>query len=349
VQHEGSRQRITRPLDGSRAEIDVLNERRSEDGLLLFTPQFGAFTPESKGEIEVVVRIEEPVGIRPLPRSVPGEVLDVHRGDGGTPILFDQVVLAARGRSAVAFVRGLEPGERLQFSQEITDVGFGCRGHVDYPWDDVYAAIGGGFVFLRDGDVWRSDDRGATQSEPRTAVCLNDDAVYFVVVDGRNNALSIGMSFDALAEFCRDELGATWGLNQDGGGSSTMVVNGRVVNTPSDGWERPVANGLLMMALEPAVRSNRFEPGFDVVLQIPTAVRLGPGETQPVGGFFDVGAYATIAAAPPGLQGAFAQGSFWWKVQSGQELAWIPEQALVTPHEALSLFRLPPPSQAVAP
>ena len=43
-------------------------------------------------------------------------------------------------------------------------------------------------------------------------------------------SISVGMSIHELAVFARDTLGATWGVAQDGGGSSTMVINGQVVN-----------------------------------------------------------------------------------------------------------------------
>ena len=33
-------------------------------------------------------------------------------------------------------------------------------------------------------------------------------------------------------------------MNLDGGGSSVMVINGEIVNKPSDGWERPVSMAL---------------------------------------------------------------------------------------------------------
>lgn len=41
-------------------------------------------------------------------------------------------------------------------------------------------------------------------------------------------------------------LGAVNAMNFDGGGSSTMVIGGSVVNSPSDGRERAVADGLLI-------------------------------------------------------------------------------------------------------
>jgi exopolysaccharide biosynthesis protein len=55
----------------------------------------------------------------------------------------------------------------------------------------------------------------------------------------------VGMTLPETAELMR-ELGALDALNLDGGGSSTMVVEGQVVNRPSDGRERSVSNALLL-------------------------------------------------------------------------------------------------------
>lgn len=348
VEHPESRQLAARLEDGGSTEIGAINRERQDDGLLLFTPQYGASTPPGKREIEAVVRVERPLAIVPLPRRVVGTVVELRDGHGGTPILFDELVLAARGPGAEGFLRSLAAGDRLGFSQEISDLGFGCKGNGGFDWSKAYAGIGGGFVFLRDGEIRTSDDAGAAVYDPRTAICLNDDEVYFVVVDGRRDELSRGMSLDELARFCRDELGATWGLNQDGGGSSAMWIDGRIVNVPSDGHERAVANGLMMVAVEPAVRSPRFGEGFEVTVQLPGEVRTGPGPFYPVLQSATPGQTATIVQTAPSLRGVFAGGSYWWKTEVAGELGFLAEQALVRPADALAWFRLPPPTLAVA-
>jgi hypothetical protein len=66
-----------------------------------------------------------------------------------------------------------------------------------------------------------------------------------VVVDGRRDR-SVGMTLEELTDLF-SSLGATWALNLDGGGSTTLVVNGTVKNRPSDGSERPVSSSLLVL------------------------------------------------------------------------------------------------------
>lgn len=77
--------------------------------------------------------------------------------------------------------------------------------------------------------------------QPRTAVAvLEDGGIAFVVVDGRSD-VSAGMTLTELAAHLQ-ALGAVTAYNLDGGGSSTMVVDGEVVTTPSNGGERATSD-----------------------------------------------------------------------------------------------------------
>ena len=72
----------------------------------------------------------------------------------------------------------------------------------------------------------------AMASNPRTAIGIIDDLHYvFVVSDGRTSK-SDGLTLYELAEFMQS-LGVETAYNLDGGGSSTMYFNGKVVNNPS--------------------------------------------------------------------------------------------------------------------
>jgi hypothetical protein len=90
--------------------------------------------------------------------------------------------------------------------------------------------------------------------DPRTALGINRNGryLYIVVVDGRQPFYSEGATFAELAELLREQ-GAFMAMSMDGGGSSTLVVEGEdglpnVLNTPIDnyipGRERPVGNHL---------------------------------------------------------------------------------------------------------
>lgn len=94
-----------------------------------------------------------------------------------------------------------------------------------------------GPALLEDGKISvDSDDEvgRAMASNPRTAIGIKSDGTYlFVVSDGRTDE-SEGLLLLELAQFMQS-LGAETAYNLDGGGSSTMVFNDSVVNTPTGG------------------------------------------------------------------------------------------------------------------
>jgi exopolysaccharide biosynthesis protein len=116
--------------------------------------------------------------------------------------------------------------------------------------------IGGWPRILRDGAIVAGESateegtlsRNAEARHPRTAIGFSRDSstLFLLTVDGRSEN-SGGMTLVELAGLMR-ELGAWDALNFDGGGSTTMVVDGAVVNQPSDKeGERAVGNAVLVL------------------------------------------------------------------------------------------------------
>lgn len=97
-----------------------------------------------------------------------------------------------------------------------------------------------GPALLVDGEIAVETDEEvgrAMASNPRTAIGVVDELHYlFVVSDGRTKT-SEGLSLRELAEVLQ-ELGAKTAYNLDGGGSSTMVFQGQVVNNPTTNGKR---------------------------------------------------------------------------------------------------------------
>ena len=94
--------------------------------------------------------------------------------------------------------------------------------------------------------------RFSVTRHPRTGVGFSKDssALYLITVDGRQESSS-GMSLVEFGDLMLS-LGVYEGLNLDGGGSTTMVVEGAIVNRPSDpDGERPVGNALLVIQRKP--------------------------------------------------------------------------------------------------
>ena len=116
----------------------------------------------------------------------------------------------------------------------------------------IHQAISGDTMLISGGKI--DPDLNDEILHPRTAIGINRNGryTYLVVVDGRQPFYSAGATYHELAELLMD-LGAFWGMALDGGGSSTMVVEGEngvpiILNSPIDsyipGRERPVANHL---------------------------------------------------------------------------------------------------------
>jgi exopolysaccharide biosynthesis protein len=153
----------------------------------------------------------------------------------GSPAPEEGVLLAARpGTDEAAFVTSLTAAETLTISWS---VGF----------DDVRDLVGGGPVLLRDGAVAvGACSQPICGRNPRTAAGITEEGVILlVVVDGRQAGYSGGMTLLELATFMRS-LGAVDATNLDGGGSSTVVVQGDVMNRPSDGRQRAVPSAIVV-------------------------------------------------------------------------------------------------------
>jgi hypothetical protein len=86
-----------------------------------------------------------------------------------------------------------------------------------------------------------------SQRHPRTVLASSDTHLFLIVCDGRAPGVSVGMTFQEMADFLTGTLGAKEAINLDGGGSSTLVVNGTMANTPSDGSQRLVANAVMLV------------------------------------------------------------------------------------------------------
>ena len=107
--------------------------------------------------------------------------------------------------------------------------------------DPIWNAVSARAVIVEDGINLKI---GADKLEPRTTIGLDEynNIMIFVVVDGRQKGYSAGAGLESMARHQINE-GATIAFNADGGGSSTMAIQGKnnegmenspVVNSPSD-------------------------------------------------------------------------------------------------------------------
>lgn len=161
-----------------------------------------------------------------------------------------QVVIASPGGSSMEALKALQVGDQVnityRLSSELTS--------------DPQLVMANGHRILTGGKISIQD----RQVHPRTAVGTNAEGnkLFMVVVDGRSRR-SGGMTMVQLARLMRD-IGSSDAVNFDGGGSTTMVVREpgaaktRVINRPSDGSQRSVANGLGVLLKEFAAPEKNF-------------------------------------------------------------------------------------------
>jgi hypothetical protein len=118
--------------------------------------------------------------------------------------------------------------------------------HLSVGWSDAYDVIGGDTMLVHDGRTMPCTGWSCSV-QPRTAIGAQADGkLLMVVVDGRQRKWSLGLTHDALARLMK-RLGAVEAINLDGGGASTMVVKGDVVNRPSDGSLRHVTTAAMIL------------------------------------------------------------------------------------------------------
>ncbi len=121
------------------------------------------------------------------------------------------------------------------FELFIPDVFSNAQSAQDLVEQGVWQAFSFGPALLQNGqvDVSVNAEVGkAMTSNPRTAIGMIDTCHYvFVVSDGRTSD-SQGLSLYQLASFMQN-IGVNVAYNLDGGGSSTLYFNGKIINYPT--------------------------------------------------------------------------------------------------------------------
>ncbi len=225
--------------DGKTTPIG-LNQDRGAAAAVLYTSVVGAST-HTHGGVDLVL---EPAtnGVW-LPLRI-GQVYSARVGSivpGGDAPLARQSLVLSIGPRLLPRVPACGVGAKLRV---VTDTIPDLTG--------VKVAIGGGPALVHEGRVMHWE--GFIHARhPRTAVGWNKDYIYLVEVDGRQNDLSIGMTFPEFASYLA-KIGCQEAMNFDGGGSATMWVLGDVRSSPSEGRERPAPNALVIVLKQPAKR-----------------------------------------------------------------------------------------------
>jgi hypothetical protein len=230
-------------LDGETLtqEIDGVDTTRVRGRLMLYTPRFG---PDSD---------MADTGVEWQLAGSPLRVTARRPNAGRTPIPDGGVVLSFGG---TVLPTGLE---RLEVGQEVS-----IRAHFHTllgtqpgQWVQAQDIVSGAGLLVHDGKPvrdWSAEQLRAgfdTERHPRTMIgTTRGSAIWLMTVDGRNPSLSLGMTFAELTGLAL-KLNLVHALNLDGGGSTTMVVKGKIVNHPSDATgPRRVSDALVVTRRE---------------------------------------------------------------------------------------------------
>lgn len=221
---------------GRRMSVNGINRPRGADELIVYTPEFHRTTLTTPDGVEAVVR-----------KNIVSSVRDA---EGSCVIPPDGFVLSASGRAREWVLDHLRAATRIRLEAKLLPV----ASEMKEAFRRASFVVGGGPQLINDGKVAitfeaeKIAERFVSDRHPRTAIArLKDGRVLLATVDGRQPGVSAGMSLRELADLLL-EFGASEAINLDGGGSTTMVVNGKLVNVPSDQTgERPVSDAILLL------------------------------------------------------------------------------------------------------
>jgi hypothetical protein len=124
--------------------VDGINIPRPSNRMVLYTSHYNTTTLAASDGIEVVVEMKRAT-VLISPNGAHGVVVDKQE-DGNSLIPFDHIVLSAHGTAAENFRNGIQNGDELVLSQEITNCFF-----TETNWVKTYAGITGDHTYLKDG------------------------------------------------------------------------------------------------------------------------------------------------------------------------------------------------------
>ena len=251
-------------FEGQSYPIVGLNQECADDTIVLNTPRAGlALSKEPATHIVLAL----PDKITPVGSWKPVVARRVDSAKS-VPVNDGEMVLTFRGAQA----------EKLQFlnAGDTLDLQVSCTG-VD--WQRASDAVAGGPFLVKDGKAFDPfAAEGFTSGfgkdrHPRSAIGRTAAGdLWIVTVDGRQT-MSAGATIDEMAQVML-RFGCVEAINLDGGGSTTLNIEGLTVNRPSEGSERAVASALLVMRAGEAVpAAPDGEPG--PVIAGPSKVKAG--------------------------------------------------------------------------
>jgi len=219
---------------GKNLKVDNINQPRTlSTHIIVYTPEWGKVAPASPqyGQ-QLVVADNKVINVSTSPQVIP---------ENGFVVV--------------------GPAQKLNEFTKVKDVTLDVSTIPN--WDNVNHIISGGPYLVKNSQVYVDVSEQKLGSiggrNPRSAVGYTADGnLIIVAVDGREEA-SVGLTLTELANFMKS-IGCVNAMNLDGGGSTVLYVNGKVVNHPK------VQGGI---ALSNALTLNKIEPDNQLKASIP--------------------------------------------------------------------------------
>lgn len=240
IDNVGLVSRVSTP-EGKVLTADGVNCARGENQLIIYTNHRGLTTKTNESGLELAV--------------LDGKVVSI--GNGNLPIPKNGYVVSAHGNKR-ELLQGMVLESPLQVELSLTK---------DWLNQGVVHMLSGGPRLVKNGKVFITAQEEKFRSDitqgraPRSALGVTaDQKLLLVAVSGRQPSRSIGLTLNELAQLMIKN-GVLEGMNLDGGGSTTLLVQGQVVNLPSDGQERKVSNALVVNYLgqDQVVKNNLYK------------------------------------------------------------------------------------------
>lgn len=212
------------------------NRERKNDDIVIYKRKFNITTLTDNSGIEFFIKN--------------GKVEKIIDQKGDNEIPQNDYVISASGKMREELMKYLQVGTNVRrFIKQISATD-SSKPSLFKTAEDITNGVP---QLIKNGKIeitWEQEKAAKAFVEnkhPRTAVAkLKDGKFLMVTVDGRQPDFSVGMNLQELAEFLL-ELGAIDAMNLDGGGSTTMFLDGKVVNKPSDKeGERKVSDAILV-------------------------------------------------------------------------------------------------------
>jgi len=222
--------------------INGVNEWRYTDALILYNSYMGSNTGTNQWGTEVKVH---PLGEWFVNDTVACVVDTIVGYVGNMSIPKGGAVLSGHGVASTLLSSKLHKGDTVKIALYLTPSLVKLKEMLGgFP-----KIVFNGLDYVDRGYAEEGGPSHTYERHPRTGAGISADSskLYLITVDGRQAGFSVGMTLKEFAALMI-HLGVYHGINFDGGGSTTMVVRGSVVNKPSDPTERRVTNALLVVS-----------------------------------------------------------------------------------------------------